>query len=64
MDLERGFRRVDRVLDEELTVIRREVGGPRFDAGRFDEARDLFRQVATAVPLVEFLTLPAYERLD
>jgi malate synthase len=54
---------VDRVLDEELTVIRREVGGPRFDAGRFDEARDLFRQVATAVPLVEFLTLPAYDRL-
>jgi malate synthase len=55
---------VDRVLDEELAVIRAEVGADRYEGGRFGEARDLFRHVATAVPLVEFLTLPAYERLD
>ncbi|CAA9404122.1 MAG: Malate synthase [uncultured Pseudonocardia sp.] len=34
-----------------------------FTAGRYDEARELFEQVALADDFVEFLTLPAYERL-
>ena len=55
---------LDGVLAEELTVVREEIGPARFDGGRFSEARDLFRRVATADPLVEFLTLPAYEKLD
>jgi len=54
---------VDRVLDEELARVRDEVGPQRFERGRFAEARALFHQVATADPLVDFLTLPAYERL-
>jgi malate synthase len=55
---------VDRVLDEELAVVRQEIGAARYDAGRFREARALFLRVATETPLIEFLTLPAYEQLD
>ncbi len=55
---------VDRVLEEELVVILGEVGDARFDGGRYREAADLFRDIAIADPLVEFLTLPAYERLE
>ena len=49
------------VLDEELIKIRSALGDARFDAGRFDEARKLFEQVATAEKFVDFLTLPAYD---
>ena len=55
---------VDRVLDEELAVVRHEIGAARYDAGRFRDARALFLRVATETPLIEFLTLPAYELLD
>jgi malate synthase len=54
---------VDRLTAEEFERIRSEVGAKRFDAGRFDEARDLFVRVATTDPMIEFLTLPAYETL-
>ena len=33
-------------------------------AGRPDETRELFESVALTEPLIEFLTLPAYELLD
>jgi malate synthase len=49
------------------------VKAGRFDAGRVreeitgveagDEAKELFAEVALGDPFVEFLTLPAYERL-
>ncbi|MCC6877197.1 MAG: malate synthase A [Sandaracinaceae bacterium] len=55
--------RLRAVLEDEMDVIRRELGGARFEAGRFAEAKELFFESATAEPLVEFLTLPAYERL-
>jgi malate synthase len=54
---------VEKVIDEELTVVRREVGAERFASGRFADARALFLRVATADPYIEFLTLPAYELL-
>ena len=54
---------VSRLLDEELAVVRQEIGAARYDAGRFAEARALFHRVATETPLIEFLTLPAYELL-
>ena len=44
---------VRRITDEELTKL---------GAG-YDEARELFDQVATGDDFVEFLTLPAYEHL-
>jgi malate synthase len=55
---------VDRVLNEELSRIEREIGADRFASGRFSEAAELFVRVATADVLDEFLTLVAYERLD
>ena len=54
---------VRQVEDEELAKVRQAVGGEVYDGGRFDEARELFEQVALADEFVEFLTLPAYERL-
>jgi malate synthase len=32
--------------------------------GRFDEARDLFEQVALSTDFPDFLTIPAYEILE
>ena len=54
---------VRQVEDEELEKIRAAVGDERFSAGRYDEARELFEQVALADDFEEFLTLPAYERI-
>jgi malate synthase len=51
------------IVDEELDVVREEVGAERFAAGRFGEAVDLFVELATAQDFVEFLTLPAYRLL-
>jgi malate synthase len=55
--------RIARALDEELEVLRGELGAARFERGSFAAARELFLEVATSETLVEFLTLPAYERL-
>jgi len=54
---------VERVLDEEIHLMLVEVGEPRFVAGRYREARDLFRCLVTGSRFEEFLTLPAYESL-
>ncbi len=54
---------VQGVMGEELERIRAGVGEEGFAAGRYEEAAELFRQVALAEEFVEFLTLPAYERL-
>ena len=56
---------VSRIADEELERIRGEVGNDEwFDAqGRPEDSRGLFERVATGEDFVEFLTLPAYERL-
>ncbi len=54
---------VRQVEDEEFANIRASVGADAFTAGRYEEARELFEQVALANDFVEFLTLPAYERL-
>jgi malate synthase len=54
---------VDQLIGEEFGRVRDEVGAARFEAGRFDEARALFAQVATSDELQDFLTLPAYDIL-
>ena len=54
---------VRQVEDEELEKIRAAVGDERFGAGKYDEARELFEQVALADDFEEFLTLPALEKL-
>ena len=54
---------VKQLIPEELARIRAEIGGTRFDNGKFDEARTLFERVSTAETLEDFLTIPAYEAL-
>ncbi|MCW2615941.1 MAG: malate synthase [Frankiales bacterium] len=54
---------VRRVEDEELEKVRATIGDEAYQAGEFAQARELFEQVALADDFVEFLTLPAYERL-
>jgi malate synthase len=51
------------MMEEELGKIRADVGSEVFDQGQFGLARQVFEAMATREPLVEFLTLPAYEYL-
>jgi malate synthase len=51
--------RVVAMLDEELARLREAQPD-----GRWDDARDVFEEVALDDDLPEFLTLPAYERID
>jgi malate synthase len=57
---------VRELADSELERIRAEVGDDEwfFTQGRPDVSRELFEQVALGDEFVEFLTLPAYERLE
>ncbi len=57
---------VQRLAYEELERVREEIGDDEwFEAeGRPGPSRELFEQVALAEDFVEFLTVPAYERLD
>jgi malate synthase len=55
---------VRQIQAEELERIEGSIGTDSYTAGRFEEAASLFEQVALSDGFVEFLTLPAYERLD
>jgi malate synthase len=51
---------VREVLDTELAKIRDAVGGD-YDSRFFEQAREVFEQVALADEFADFLTLPAYD---
>jgi len=53
----------ERVLDEEQAKLRERLGAEAYDTSTFPAARALFASLSTSEVLVEFLTLPAYERL-
>jgi malate synthase len=55
---------VRRIVGEELAAIQAEVGSEEYGSRKFDEARQLFEQVALADDFVDFLTLPAYAMVD
>lgn len=55
---------VREVAAAELAAIRAEVGEEAFTAGKWQEAHDLLLTVALDTDYVDFLTLPAYERLS
>jgi malate synthase len=55
---------VRQVLDEELARLRADLGDEAFEQSRADEAKALFEEVALGEELAEFLTVPAYERLE
>src|SRR5262249_19312033 len=50
------------VADDVMGEIKAEVGDA-YAGGRWAEAREVFEQVALADDFVDFLTLPAYDRL-
>jgi malate synthase len=52
-----------RVMDEELAKIRDDVRPEAYARGKYPLAREVFEEVATREPFVEFLTLSAYEHL-
>jgi malate synthase len=49
---------------EELETIWQALSGDAVSGNRFDEARQLFEQVSLGDQFSEFLTLPAYARID
>jgi malate synthase len=51
------------VIAEELEKTRQAVGDPRYQAGRYADAAQLMQELIAAPRFVEFLTLPAYDRI-
>ncbi|MCB9128294.1 MAG: malate synthase A [Ardenticatenales bacterium] len=51
------------LLDEELAGLRESLGSCRYNAGRFDIAGELFREMTLKETLDDFLTLKAYRYL-
>jgi malate synthase len=54
---------VERLIPEEIEAIQKLLG-PAYLEGRYEEAARIFRELVTNDRFVEFLTLPAYERID
>jgi malate synthase len=64
-----GGARVDaelfkRCLPEEMARVKSELGTEAYDKGRFPEAIDLFSKLSLAPEFEEFLTVPAYGKLN
>jgi malate synthase len=58
---------VQRVVDAipgVLDKLRKQIGAARFDAGKFDLAARLFREMTEAAEFPEFLTVAAYDYID
>ncbi|NJK81509.1 MAG: malate synthase A [Chloroflexaceae bacterium] len=51
------------MVPEELTRIK-ELLGPSYSLGKYEEAADLFDTLTTSDDFVDFLTLPAYDAID
>jgi malate synthase len=51
------------MLPEEMRKIR-DLLGSAYAAGRYEEAAGIFADLVSNDTFVEFLTLPAYERID
>jgi malate synthase len=51
------------MIPEEMKKIR-ELLGPAFGEGKYDEAAAIFADLVNNDTFVEFLTLPAYDRID
>ncbi len=54
---------VHQMIPEEIEKIK-EYRGETYSLGRYEEAAQIFEHVATSDEFIEFLTLPAYERID
>jgi malate synthase len=54
---------VRNAVAEQLEALRGKIGAERFDRGHFKEAAQILERLIVSQDFVEFLTLPAYERL-
>jgi malate synthase len=52
------------MIDEELAKARQSVGDAQFRTSRYNEAAGILRDLIQSPRFVEFLTLPAYEKLN
>jgi malate synthase len=48
------------VCEDEMKKVRSAVGPTTYDAGRFEDATELFTEMSLALEFEEFLTIPAY----
>src|SRR5271166_58234 len=53
-----------KTIDEELAKIQQAQGDAQFRAGRYSQAAGILRDLIQSPKFIEFLTLPAYDRLD
>jgi len=53
-----------KTIDEELTKMQQSAGEAQFRAGRYSDAASILRDLIQAPKFVDFLTLPAYDRLN
>lgn len=53
-----------KIVDEEMEKMRQSVGDQQFRACRYREAAELLLGMIRSPSFVEFLTLPAYQRLE
>jgi len=51
------------MIPEELQKIR-DLLGSDYEGGKYDDAAEIFAGLVNNDTFVEFLTLPAYERID
>jgi malate synthase len=49
-----------KICDDEMAKVREAVGPTNYDAGRFEDATELFTEMSLALEFEEFLTIPAY----
>jgi malate synthase len=54
---------VKELENDELSKLREQYGPELWAKARFEEAREIFEQVALSKDFVEFLTVPAYDHL-
>ena len=54
----------DELLNDQMQVVRHEVGDDRFEGGKFELATQLFRDMTLSNQFAEFLTLAAYQHID
>jgi malate synthase len=53
-----------KMIDEELAKIEQAIGEAQFRAGKYGDAAGILRDLIRSPRFVEFLTLPAYDRLE
>ncbi|MGH9357486.1 MAG: malate synthase, partial [Terriglobia bacterium] len=53
-----------KIMDEEMGKMRKTVGDAQFEAGKYRDAAQLLNDLIQSERFVEFLTLPAYDRLQ